>query len=394
MKKTLLILLLLSSINFWGFVYLPDNFFKIATAVSLLVMGVHFLMTLGKKSIYFRSAIIVYFIGLIINILAAYFNSGQHLRNSFFMFGPFYFILFYFSLHEMKIERKYLENIIIVFAILYSLFYLLQLFAYPRPIFYTDMIKDRGTIRLRIVGNGFLVLAYFLLLNRYLMEQKLKNAFLMAFFFIILLKGGFRSLTFATMLLTALMAIRLFPYVVKNILTVILLMLLFAGVLYSRGTSAILKNMITTTQKQTSEGQNYIRARCLNYYYTIYPVNNSYFIFGGGFSSGTTLETRKHQFIEDKFGFYWVDLGILGFYIVVGAVATLGLLWYSVKAMLTRVPNEMIYLNFYFLYLLIVSFTTMEIYRTGVFAVEAIVLYLIDINRIKKKREADPALTP
>ena len=342
----------------------------------------------------FRIAIIIFMIGLVINIIAAYFNSGQHLRISFFMFGSFYFILFYFSLHEMKIERKYLENIIIAFALLYSLFYLLQLFTYPRPLFYSEMVKDRGTIRLRIEGNGFLLLAYFLLLNRYLMNQKLKNAFLMAFFFIILLKGGFRSLTFATMLLTTLMAIRLFPYVVKNFLTVILLMLLFAGVLYSRGTSAILKNMIHTTQKQKNEGQNYIRARCLNYYYTIYPVKKSYFIFGGGYSTGTTLETRKHQYIEDKFGFYWVDLGILGFYIVVGAVATFGLLWFSVKAIISRVPKNMIYLNFYFLYLLIASFTTQEIYRTGVFAVEAIVLYLIDINRIEKKKEIDEALTP
>jgi hypothetical protein len=394
MKRTLFILLLLCSIHFWGFVYLPVNLFKLTNALSLLVMGIQFLMTLGKKSMHFRTAIIVFMVGLVINIFAAYFNSGQHLRNSFFMFGPFYFILFYFSLHQMEIERKYLENIIIVFAVLYSIFYLLQLFTYPRPIFYSDMIKDRGTIRLRIEGNGVLVRAYFLLLNRYLMHQKFSNAFLMGLFFLILLKGGFRSLTFATMFLTVLMTVRLFPYVVKNFLTIILLMFLFAGVLYSRGASAILKNMISTTQKQKNEGQNYIRARCLNYYYTIYPENKSYFFFGGGFSTGTTLETRKHAYIEDKFGFYWADLGLLGFYIVVGAVACLGLVWYSVKALLSRVPKDMMYLNFYFLYLLMVSFTTMEIYRGGVFAVEAIVLYLIDINRIKKKPKTPPELNP
>jgi hypothetical protein len=75
-------------------------------------------------------------------------------------------------------------------------------------------------------------------------------------------------------------------------------------------------------------------------------------------------------------------------------VACLGLVWYSVKALLSRVPKDMMYLNFYFLYLLMVSFTTMEIYRGGVFAVEAIVLYLIDINRIEKKPKTPPELNP
>ncbi len=388
MKKTLFILLLLCSIHFWGFVYLPKEVYNITNAVSLLIMGIHFLITMKNKGLHFRIPIIIYFLGLIINILASYFNHGQHILDSFLAFGPFYFMLFYFSLHYMQISQKYIENVIIAFAVLYSVFYLAQVFAYPRPIFFSDMIKDRGTIRLRIEGNGFLMLAFFLLLNRYLIDQKLKNVFLLGFFFIILLKGGFRSLTFATIFLSSFMVLRLMKYAARNYLTIIILFVLFAGLMYSRGTSAVLKNMISATQKQKREGENYIRARCLDYYFTVYPENKSYYFFGGGLSEGNSLESRKHQYIEEKFGFYWVDLGLIGFYIVIGAVASIGLLWYSVKAIFTRVPLNMIYLNFYFLYLLMVSITTMEIYRTGVFAVEAIVLYLIDINRVENKLEA------
>jgi hypothetical protein len=387
MKKALFIFLLLCSIHFWGLVYLPRELFNMTNAVSLFIMGFGFLKMMKKDGLSFRNAIIVYFIGLIINIFACYINHGQSMLDSFLLFGSFYFILFYFSLHEMQISRKYLEDVIIIFAILYSVFYLLQVYAYPRAIFNSDMIRDRGTIRLRIEGNGFLVLAFFLLLNRYLVYQKLKNLFLLGFFFIILLKGGFRSLTFATMFLTAIMVIRLIPYSKKNYFTVILLAVCFAGLMYSRGTSAVIKNMIFTTQKQNNEGDNYIRARCLNYYFTIYPENKSYYIFGGGISEGNSLESRKHLYIEEKFGFYWVDLGLIGFYIVIGAVACLGLLWYTIKAILSKVPADMLYVNFYFFYLLIVSFTTMEIYRSGVFAVEAIVLYLIDINRLENKLE-------
>ncbi len=385
MKKVLFILLLLCSIHFWGFVYLPKDMWKMTDAASLLVMGFGFLMTMKKDGLNFRNAIITYLIGLIINIFAAYINFGQSLLDTFILFGAFYFILFYFSLHEMQISRKYLENVIIIFAILYSVFYLIQLIYYPRPIFTTNMLADRGTIRLRIQGNGFLVLAFFMLLNRYLIDQKLKNIFLMGFFFVILLKGGFRTLTFAALLLSMLMYIKLIPYALKNYFTIILAVIFLAGLIYSRGTSAIIKNMIYTTQKQQNEGEKYIRSRCLKYYLTIYPEKKSYYIFGGGMPIGDGLEARKQNFMADKYGFEWVDLGLIGFYIVIGAVACFGIVWYTIKAIFTKVPPDMLYLNFYFLYLLLVSFTTMEIYRSGVFAVEAIVLYLIDTNRVEKK---------
>lgn len=385
MKKVLFILLLLCSIHFWGFVYFPREVFYATDAVSLLIMGFAFLKMLKNDGLRFRNAIILYFIGLIINIFAAYINYGQRFLDSFLLYGPFYFILFYFSLHEMKLSRKYLENVIIVFAILYSVFYLIQLVSYPRPIFTSEMLSDRGTIRLRIQGNGFLVLAFFLLLNRYLIDQKLKYLFLLGFFLVILLKGGFRTLTFAVFLLTVLMIVRLIPFAIKNSLAIILATFVFAGLIYSRGSSAIIKNMIHTTQKQKNEGQNYIRAKCLDYYFTVYPKKASYYLLGGGFTTGDNIKAQNEYYIEERFGFYWVDLGLIGFYIVIGAIACFGIIWYTVKAIIIKVPPNMIYLNFYFIYLLLVSFTTMEIYRNGVFAVEAIVLYLIDITRNENK---------
>jgi len=126
MKKALFIFLLLCSIHFWGLVYLPRELFNMTNAVSLFIMGFGFLKMMKKDGLSFRNAIIVYFIGLIINIFACYINHGQSMLDSFLLFGSFYFILFYFSLHEMQISRKYLEDVIIIFAILYSVFYLLQ----------------------------------------------------------------------------------------------------------------------------------------------------------------------------------------------------------------------------------------------------------------------------
>jgi hypothetical protein len=85
------------------------------------------------------------------------------------------------------------------------------------------------------------------------------------------------------------------------------------------------------------------------------------------------------QNYNGNYNIVWVDIGLLGFYIVVGCIAVLGILWYTIKSIFTRLPKDSIYLNCYFLYLLIVSFTNEEIYRDGIFTVQAIGLYLIDL---------------
>ena len=93
-----------------------------------------------------------------------------------------------------------------------------------------------------------------------------------------------------------------------------------------------------------------------------------------------------------NYNIVWVDIGLLGFFIVVGAIATAGLLWYTLKAIFARVPREMYYVCFYFLYLLLVSFTNEEIYDNGIFTVQAVGLYLIDVALDQKTDRTGPNL--
>lgn len=92
-----------------------------------------------------------------------------------------------------------------------------------------------------------------------------------------------------------------------------------------------------------------------------------------------------------NYNIVWVDIGLLGFFVVVGGIALFGLLWYTFKAVFMRLPRDMLYLNFYFLYLFIVSFTNEEIFDDGIFTVQAVALYLIDLgaNERKESKKAD-----
>lgn len=311
-------------------------------------------------------------------MISAYVNHGQGLKDSLLAFGPYYFILFYFFLHKIKISTEYLENIVILFATLYSILYIIQIFAYPFQLFTSDVIESRGTIRLRIEGNGFLVLAYFLSLNRYLLNRKFINVILTITYFVILLLGGFRSLTLGTVLISVFMFVKLVPFNLKGYALLIFVAILFVGLFQIKGASKILNEMVNTSKDQIEQGENYIRVRQFEFFFKKFPQNRSFFILGSGLPGGSSSYNFLIQSYEFNLGMYWVDLGLFGFFIIIGPITLLGLLWYTTRAIFFKIPRSKLYLNAYFVFLLIVSVTTMEIFRPGIFTVEAIALYLID----------------
>lgn len=380
MKRIFAIFIILCCIHFWKIIYLPTEIFDFADVIALLIASISFFQCWGKNYLLFRNAIILLFIGYILNIASAYINQGQSPIETFKTFGSlgYYYIIFYFVLHNIEISRKELEQIIIIFAVLFSLIYVIQVLNYPQRIVRAVGSVARGTIRFRIEGNGFLVLAYFLLLNRYLLYHRIINLLLALGFFIILIMGGFRTLTFGAFLLTGLMVIKLARFSPWNYAVIFLLVLFFVGLFKTGGSSKILNEMINNTINQKEQGENYIRIRQIEYFYSSYPKNISYFIVGGGMPGTRSAYAQSTKTIEMNYKFLWVDIGLFGFYIVIGCVTILGLLWYTLRAIFIKLPRDRLYLNYYFAYLLIASFTTMEIFRPGIFAVEAIGLYLID----------------
>jgi hypothetical protein len=150
--------------------------------------------------------------------------------------------------------------------------------------------------------------------------------------------------------------------------------------------------MVVQTENNIKEGEKYVRFVELEFFLKRYPQNISYFIIGGGRASGENLlRYNREAAFGMNYNIVWVDIGLIGYYIVIGGIATLGLLWYSLKAISIKLPRDRLYLNLYFLYLIIVSFTNEEIFRDGIFTVQAIALYLIDISSVEKSDTVETA---
>ena len=377
-KGVVVFIFILFSIHFWRYIRIPEQIYKLTDSLSWLVFILSLILCLSDNKLKFKKSINLFLLGIFLNVLSAYFNNGQSIRDTVLSFGPYYFILFYYFLHKIKPDVHTLERIIIIFGFLYAIFYLIQTIKFPEQIFAGSMFRDRGTIRIRIEGNGFLMLAYFLLLNKYLMKRNVVHLFVALFLFLVLIKSGFRTLTLGAVLMSGIIFLRLVKYSILNYALIVVAVFLFIGLFQLPGTSRIIENMIHTSKQQMEENDKYIRRLEYDFFRKEYPRNFSYYVVGGGLPGAHGSYARYMGRLIGKYGYYWDDLGLIGFYFVVGGIALLGLLIFTFKAIFSKLPPEGIYLSTYFGYLFIVSFTTMEIFRPGIFSVEAIGLYLLD----------------
>jgi hypothetical protein len=387
--KAVFILLLLFSIHFWDIRFIPQKL-KLENLIVWMACGYSFIMIIQKRNLKFKNAILLFIIGLLFNVIAAYINLGQSPKNTILAFSYYYFILIYFLLHFFELDRKFLENTIIAFALLYSAIFVIQYLIFPYDLFNREASTAQLEIQLEIIGHGFLMLAYFLILNRYLINRRFINIILALFFFLILFKSGFRTLVGGAMAGSILMFLRTFRFKLKDFAVMILAVLIFVSLIQFKGISDALDDMINKTQNEINLGSKFNRIADTEFFFKRYPENISYFIIGGGKASGENLRKFNPEALGQNYNIVWVDIGLLGFYIVVGGIATLGLLWYTLKAIFIKLPKDSLYLNVYFFYLLIVSFTNEEIYRDGIFTVHAIGLYLIDIaviNNLKAEEK-------
>jgi hypothetical protein len=394
-SKTFFVFLLIVSLHFWNLRGIPQKF-TLENMLVWAVCGFCFIMVIHKSELKFRYAILLFLFGLILNSFSAYLNLGQSLKLTLLSFSFYYFIFLYFTLHYFEFNRKFLEKIIIVFAVIYSIIFTIQYKIYPYVIFIFDPKTAQDSRQLEIIGHGFLMLAYFLVLNRYLLNRRLINILLALGFFIVLMKSDFRTLIAGAILVTAIMVIRIIRFSARDIFIIVFIGLLFIGLTQYHGISYIIEKMTTQTESNINEGKKYVRLIQMEFFFKRYPKNISYFIIGGGKPAGFESIYSFNPYAMDRdysgnYNIVWVDIGLLGFYIVVGGIAVLGILWYTIRSIFIKLPKNSIYLSCYFLYLLIVSFTNEEIYRDGIFTVQAIGLYLIDLAANDKLNSEEKA---
>jgi|GEM_PF-5370400 len=386
--KNLIFLCILASIHVFGLTHRLGEF--VYDAIDLLFMGFVglFILVYAPKTAgipiqfrFFTPPIFFLFFSLVVSTFSCWFFHGQSPVLTLLAMRYFFYFFIYFMLIQLSIDKDYIVRVSVLLATCYMLVFLAQILLFPIEIVPLGSVKDfdRGLLRVRVEGVGFLTLTSFYMLNQYVID-KTKILRLCFFFlgtlFIFLL--GFRTLL-ATFLLCSfgvfLLAESSFGKRLWSVcITVMVLVLLYQA----PPVQDYISGMIETTQEQTEQGEDYIRVQTFDFLFNQVNVGAGTLFFGNGFPFvGSEYADLVVGVGVNQYGYVTADLGFLGFVFNYGILSLIALFNIYRIAIFKRLPRDSIYLNMFFLYLFLSSFTTAEAYRAGMFGVQMIALYLI-----------------
>jgi len=362
------------------------NFFGLTTINNTILLGLMIpfvIIEFSEKSI-FKWYIVAVFIGISLSIISCNYFRGQPMLMTFKASVIYYYILFYFVLKYLDIPISQMETSLMILVIIFCACYIVQYILFPTVIFsgVEEQLISPDNIRIRLVGQGLSSLGYFFGLNKYLHNnKKLHYLFLAILCFGVIFLMGFRTMLVMISIFTFLLIIRVKGFKWNVLLFSLLGCGLFIAMLQIPVFSEKMNAMLDRQQTEVLSNKDYIRLVQLKYYTQVHFKSVWEYIYGSGMTYSTEHESSAYGRLMGRLpdmGIYWQDWGILGLSWMIGMLAVISMIAYSIKAFLLKVPVAYYYIGIWFLYLVASSVTTMEFYRDGNFIVQSIALYMVE----------------
>ena len=321
------------------------------------------------------------------SMFAANLFHDQGFGHTLFAQRSLYFYLFYFLLHQLKVQVRDLEKIFIVMGLLYIALYLAQYFLYPKIIFDAFIRETRGTIRIYMPGAVYLTAAFFISLQNFMRTNRFKYlVLLLGIFSIIIMNGGRQSMAIMALMVVLFLV---FDRKVKS--------KIFLGMLGMIGAFAIFlifqdifKALIMQSRSDANLGEEYVRIQAAQYYLTEFYRNPLAYITGhGAYYAGTNYgKVIEHNILYHQY--YLGDIGLIGNYVIFGSFFILGVLTICFRSLRLRIEEQYTYIKYIYL-AIIISLLTSGVFAQGDYIVFfGCLMYIVDVSRSKIKEEDQP----
>lgn len=332
----------------------------------------------------------IFLIAIFCNCTSSYLFRGQSYSISFFAYYQLWYLFFFFALalshFSLYTTEKLLKWIILTVVVIYYV----QLVIFPKALWgnagaewiANNDLYFRGLV---VGGESAVSLGYLFFLNKFLVEKKKTNLVLMIICVIPFFIRGYRIMIMGAVICTVLLYIKYQNKVnvLKLILKLSLIAIIFVGivlVLYQY--VPIIQSSLDALQdragesNQTFDNDDYIRMVSINYYYTNFFTNPIELIFGAGMIGQTGPVADVFAKLM-SYNFNLTDWGLIGLSWYAGMPVVLCIVYYLIRGIFQQVPKKYLYINAWFLYLLIISLTDPEMYQHYSFMVQSILLYML-----------------
>lgn len=337
----------------------------------------------------YRKELLLFLFFIVCSCIYSAIYNGQSFLKTFVASLDFFGMISLFILAYYKVPLKESKKLLITISLLFCICYIIQWMIYPTILFSgaTDETNISGSyFRMRMQGSICTYILYFYGLNELLLTKRIKNIVYMVLGGIPIIVMGFRSLTALTLICSVILFLFLSAKNKKTILWVIPL----GGILYFSTTLPVVSNKIDEMMErqdsdQTFANEDYIRYIEFDYFSKEVFTKPGEKIFGGG----TPVYDGNHyaKILETAYqvyGWYWVDLGLIGLSFIIGIPAILIIFWLVFKSVKFCRNPEFQFLRFTLITVFLGSImTSKEIYRTGNMIVIGVILYIIYLSNIQ-----------
>lgn len=378
--------------NYWIIVFFSlviTNFFGAFEVPKILVFALlvfYTILCVSKQNI-FRNIIILFFLSLFLSMISSNLFRGQSYIESLKSCLYYFNLLFYFVLIFYNPNIRQVEKAIRFLAVIFIVCYLIQYIAYPTVIFSganREFYNDE--IRIRLTGQGIISLGYFYFINKFFVikNNRFFNACLAFFCLVVVFLMGFRTMLIFSVFYTLVLMCMVFGITTKLLVSSISFFIAFFIVLQIPVFSKVIDDMQERQKVDNFSNSDYIRVLQFDYYTTSHFKNKVEYFFGsgqpyrpasdtgkGGSKYGRQMETLVDNHLN------WFDLGIISTAWIIGIPAVSMLIIMVIIAVKQKLRTRYKYLTIWFIYLLSVSFTTIELVRPGNFEIIAIALFAI-----------------
>lgn len=362
--------------NFMGLINIPHTI--------LLLSLLPFVWIEIQKPFKFKKILIVMLIGVFLSMISSLHFREQSLFDTFRASANIFYIFFLLFLINRNYSIETVEKAVIILGVFAGLLYILQFVLLRQGIIILGNVEkaleatSKEGERFRLIGSGIVSLSFFLCLNKTISSRvKIIHIVGILLGLIVTILMGFRTMIAAMLIFSFFLFLKSKGNKRKWIIA-ILSLVLFISILQIPAVNEMMVYMVEKQQNgdATFDNSDYIRWIQLDYFWNYHFKSDIEKFFGSGLPFVEGGYGVYNQNLYDQ-GLFWMDWGLLGLSWMIGIIPVVCMLLYSVIVYKTKVESGYEYLGVWFIYLISVSFTTMEFFRPGNFVIQALALYLV-----------------
>lgn len=296
--------------------------------------------------------------------------------------------IFYFYLYKTRPKLQTIEYFIYFFAFTYIILWVYALLMFPTRIFgYHDAnglsesgeLITRGIFRFNFVGRGFLVIAFFLSLNKYILLKRKKFLYLSLLFFLMIILQVTRQLLLFSFIVG-------FYYVLRNnryvwlYISLILFLLFVTPNLVNLEKIPIIRELTVETSDQImdqKQGEENVRIQAYKYFFS---NNWSKNILTDIFGNGIPDSQSEYFNVFGKaasMGYGTTDAGYAGMYIYTGYLGLFLYISLFLISAFSKVPPEYMFAKLYMIFMIPMNFGADWYSKVDFCIIMCICVYLI-----------------